>query len=562
MASLETTETADESPRWRWAALLVCAGLAVFYTWPFAIHPGSTIAAMIGGDVSISISKFMVYAEEGINPFARTTLKTIGWPDGVGTTPGIDLVSFPSALYLLGGAHTIGSIATHGFLALFGYLLTAAVTAAFVAQVTRSWRAGLVAGVAYGFASHMTIVVWAASTYAHMWLFVLPMWAFWRLSLEPSRRRALIAGAVAVPGVFWTPYFALHVSLVGAACLAVFLAVGAGALAERARLAGLSTLPWLASVAVYYAMGKATNFADVPVRESPDFFEQSAHPLMYLVPGSFSPLWGDGPPTWLAEQVPRAAGANLYLGWSVLLLGLVAQVTVVGPWLRDRKPDGPALAGLMGFAVAAACFVFSLPPKVWGSRIPMPSSLIFEVEPALRAGQRMVMPLMAGTAVLAGLGAWWLIGRLRGRPALAALATALLAAVVLVDIRITPPGQWSRTSPPSEALAKLKQAPDGIVIHYLTNGLLDAPSMRACFVQPEHEKVMANACAILGRSPRLVAWQDMQLCDALADERRQGIRYVIADWSRPDVEQCFKDGKPGRYRVVARDDQVTVLEFI
>jgi hypothetical protein len=191
----------------------------------------------------------------------------------------------------------------------------------------------------------------------------------------------------------------------------------------------------------------------------------------------------------------------------------------------------------------------------------MPSAAIFAVEPALRAGQRFVMPLMGGTAVLAGLGAWWLLGRVRGRALVGGALALLLAAAVLVDIRISPVGAWSRTSPPSPALAVLKKQPKGVVIHYLQNGLLDAPSMRACFVQPEHGMVMANACAINGRSPRLVHFQDTFVCDALVEERKLGIRYVIVDNFHPEIVDCFKEAKLGPSRLVARDDQLTVMEF-
>lgn len=552
---------ATESRIWRVLVPLAFLALTAYWTWPFPIHPGSTIPAMIGGDVSISISKFQTLALEGVNPFERTLMRTVQWPDGVGTTPGIEFVSILSALWLFGTAHTIGAVAGHGLLAAGGHLLTALVTYGFVSAVTGSRRAGLVAGAAYGFASHMSIVVWAASTYGHMWLFILPMWGFWRLAQEPGAKRALLAGASAAPAIFWTPYFALHVTVVGAACLLVFLAVGDAPAARRLKLAGLSIAPWLATVAVYVAIGLATKFSDVPARQTQDFFEQSAHPYMYLVPGWFSSLWGQGPAEWTAARVPRAAGVNLYLGWSVLLLGLVAVAAVLVPALRRRTWSGPAIAGLMGLSVAAWCFIFSLPPKVLDSRVPLPSSLIFEVEPALRAGQRFVMPLMAGTAVLAGIGAWVLLRRFGARP-LAGAAIALgLTAVVLADIKIEPAGAWSRTSPPSRALAELEERPPAPAIHYMVNGLLDSPSMRACFVQPEHGKVIANGCAIGGRSPRLTAWQDTPVCEALVDQRKIGIRYVIVDNSRPDVIACFDDAELPRSELVARDEQVTVIEW-
>ena len=54
-----------------------------------------------------------------------------------------------------------------------------------------------------------------------------------------------------------------------------------------------------------------------------DAYVQSAHPLMYLIPG-YASIGRTGLDTWLAQTVPRARYVNLYLGWSVLVLAMIA----------------------------------------------------------------------------------------------------------------------------------------------------------------------------------------------------------------------------------------------
>lgn len=89
--------------------------------------------------------------------------------------------------------------------------------------------------------------------------------------------------------------------------------------------------------------------------------------------------------------------------------------------------------------MAVAAFAWSLPPvvDVAGLGVPTPARLTLEAAPALRAGQRFVMLVMAGVAVLAGLGA------ARGSAAA--------------------PARSRRSS--SSALAALRDAPDGAAIH-------------------------------------------------------------------------------------------------
>jgi hypothetical protein len=538
--------------------------LAAAITWPWLIHPGSTLVGPLGGDVSTSIVKWETLARTGTFPFTNGTTTAIDWPSGLATTPGLDLASVLSALPLWLGSLAFGAVATHGLEAVLGYLLTATVTFLFVRRVTRSTGAGLVAGVAYGFFPQMRLVVFAATTYSHMWLFILPLWGFWNLTQVPTRRSARLAGLTLLPAVFWTPYFALHAGVISVSCM-IALAVLAPRVGVRRGLLGQVLLVWLPIAAVYVAIGLATSFHDVPSRAAADAYSQSAHPLMFVWPG-FSSIWGTSVDSKLVELVPRASAANLYLGVSVLLLGCIGVVDQVRRRASWRVEGSPLLspvtaATLLALAAVAGCFLCSLPPHVLGGRIPMPDALISAVVPALRAGQRFVMPLMAGVSVLAGLGAYALLRRTP--PALRAPLAIGLAAIVVLDLWAHPPGANQVAPTPTPAIHALARAPDAPAVEINARGVYGGLPQRACFMQWTHNKPLFNNCGFGTPPPAQYALASMPMCPFLNTLHARGLRYVIVDLpSPPNVSECFAPGRPlAASTVLASDGSVRVWQL-
>ena len=530
------------------------AALAV--TWPWALHPTSTLIGPVGGDVSSSVAKWNAIAEAGVIPFAKETISTIGWPVGMPTQPGLDSVSFLSTMWFWLGALTIGAVASHSLLGVVGFTLTALVTFLCVRRVTGSAWAGVVAGVAYGFFPHMYGVAYAATTYTWMWLLILPIWAFWELARDPSARRALTAGLAMLPAAFWTPYFAIHAGVISVACLGVLLVVAPRVGLAR-RLLALTALPWAAGAVAYVAIGFATSFADVPTRDAGDAYQQAAQPLMFVMPGAGS-IWPDSLTRELVHIVPRARDANLYVGISVLVLAAIAIVAALRRWRarrsEDRRLEPTEVAILLAIAVVVASALCSLPPKVAGGHIPMPSLLIHETVPALRAGQRFVMPLMAGLAVLAGIGADVLLRRLSGRRA-TALAVVLVAAVG-VDLSARFPGMNGRLPEAGPAIEALARAPDAPAIHLTVAGAFAGIPQRGCILQETHHKPLFNNCG-WGTIPE-ASWElgvRLSMCDMLEELRRRGLRYVIVDLPIPsNIGQCFAPkGRLVRATLLAED---------
>jgi hypothetical protein len=533
---------------WTVGPIAVLAILAIVATYPVIVAPGSTVTSILGFDVSSSIAKFAAIVREGTTPFSGGRLESIGFPFGIPNTPGLDTASVLSALWLWLGSATVGAIAIHSLTSLLGLFLTGAVTFLFVRSITGSAVAGLVSGVAFGFFPHIRLLAGAAQTYTWMWLYILPLWAFTELIRRPSRGRALIAGASTLPALFWTPYYTYHVLVQALACgiVALVLLARREGVREALYRIALAAVPVLAGVAAYLAIGVATSFADAPERAAADLYTQSSHPLMYVIPGTTAWLWGEGPYETLVDVVPRAAGTNSYLGISVLLLGAVGAGWVIGRVLRAgwrRRADGPRsgppppamlVAGCLALALAAFAFVWSLPPTVGiaGLDIPTPTRLTEAVAPSLRAGQRFVMPLMAGVAVLAGIGTARLLRPLS--PRVGAVAGLALAAVVALDLVAIPNVRVSDV-PPSHALAALRAAPAGAAIHYqdpIWGSMVEGAIARPCVFQTQHDHPLVNSCNLTSE-PNVLGFQvdvsDPASCAVLDGLRANGVRYVIAD---------------------------------
>jgi len=405
----------------------------------------------------------------------------------------------------------------------------------------------------------MYSLIGSNQTYVHMWLYILPIWAFWELAAHGySDRRVGLAIASIVPGVFWTPYYTFHLFLVGGVCLVVALAylwkragwrqaVGVGA---------VTAIVWEVVFVVYRLIGFSTSATLIPTRTMAEIYNQSASPWMYVLPGKFS--WGMTDDPLLVHLVPRTGWTNLYLGLSVLALAAVGVVVV---W-RARRRVGEALewraAAVLGLVVAAACFAFSLPPtfRLGHWKLPTPNYVIAHVEPALRAGQRLVMPLMAGVVVLAALGAWSLLRRLRGRARWAAAGVMLV--VLGADLWALPPDDTTRilTYPSMVALAREPKAP----VAFFENGsLLPSYPQVPCLLQHEFNKPLINDCG-LGRSALLGAIVDngTPLCEQIAKIRAVGTRYLVTAPHDAGVEACLSEAQATE-RIVAQDATYRVI---
>lgn len=546
--------------------------LAIAVTFPFAIHPQQTLTAPLCCDVAGSASKFQTLNAEHRSPFQVAHLVTVGYPAGITTQPGVDRVAFVNTAFLWLTSLLFGAVTAIGLLTILGYWLTALLTYLFVRRLTGSNEAGLVAGLAYGFFPHMYLMASAAPTYTHMWMLLLPIWGWFELAIKPTMRRGLLSGFAPVPAMVWTPYFALHVAVITAACLVV---AGVWAALTKTLHRGV-LLPAAVAIGIPIVAGAAlfsvlalSHQSGVPARSVEDAFQESAHPLMFLIPG-FGSIWGARPYELLVRLVPRAAFANLYIGITVLAMSLIAVATALSVVVRRRTSALASpfvLATAMASAIVLACFLFSLPPHLSGIGIPMPDLIVIKLQPAFRAGQRFVMPLMAGMAVLTGLGVSGILRRIAS-PLPALLVVVVIALAVGLDLfarhldGVTLRPDAVETIPTSPALAMLGTQPPGPTFEFVDHTRVSSiANINPCLLQPQHHQTLVDTCNMGPGTSDYIRWDASRSCDSFSDMRDKGIRYVIVDRVMAALTACDLDAAAGPVQKIAADDLVVVFRL-
>jgi hypothetical protein len=530
---------------------LLAVGALVFFTcyasivtFPYIKDPVHITIAPLGGDVDNSIAFYEALVGSHANPFFATNVPWIGYPTGPANNVGVDRVSFLSVTLLWVGTRVLGAIAAHSLLSFLGLILTAFFTFWLVWRATRSALAGVVAGFIFGFSPIAVALAGSNMVYVNMWILLIPLWAFWRLVTQQAARNWVVIAAMSVvPGVFWTPYFMLHSLVVGASCLAV---AGYYILRQKGRERALLTafvigLCWALLLFVYRFIGLHSPSTVVPSRTMAEIYQQSAQPLMFLLPGLWS--WGihDGN-SLLVHLLPRARGLNLYVGLSTLALAGSGLVLLTRRRPKKSAPGSPVpdarVAAMMAGMAAVACVAFSLPPVYhFGPlKLPTPNYLVATAVPALRAGQRFDMPLVGCLAVLAGIGAWLLLCRLapKWRP----VAAAGMLIVIGLDLWALPPG-WVTTIPRYHSLLAIRNQPSAPVAWFEKNSLVIGLPQVPCLLQEQYNKPLVNDCG-LGYTPQYGLMLSRPLCEQITQLAAKGTRYVVL--TRNDdqkVRQCL-----------------------
>lgn len=523
-------------------------------TYPFATDPGSILTAPMASDTMSSVVRYGAIVHEHINPFTASHMTSIAQPDGIANNVGVNRVSFLSVLYLWLTSLLFGPIAAHSLETFLGYLLTAFITFLFIRSATKSAAVGVIAGLMYGFWPQMLSLGRAAPTYTHMWLFILPMWAFWLLITEGiNRKRVVLAALSVVPAIFWTPYFAFHIALVGSSCLVVAAIVLSQRIGYKKTLLpiGIIAGSWIAIYGSYYLLGLTGSANDIPVRAASDAYQQSANPLMYILPGEFS-TWGHGLNQMLVAHIPRALHTSLYVGISTLALAIFGLVDSLrrGKLAKSKINNELQPVVYMACLVAFICFIFSLPPSITiaGHVMDLPDSLVARHVPALRAGQRLVMPLMGALVMLAAIGIFWLANHFTGRVKYVVLA--VVACVICLDLWAPTPDS-SVSVVPSPAITSLKSQPSGRVAQYQASSLVGYPAQTFCAMEMYHQKPIINDCG-LGRSDvnpalpskHLAQIITLPLCEQVSGLKKLAVRYVIVATNDRAVLHCYQGQKP------------------
>lgn len=546
------------------SVVFLAATLAI--TYPFIRSPHNTLTAPLASDTMSSVIQYDALDREHLNPFTADTFKTIAQPDGVPSNAGVNRVSFLSTLFLWGGTLLFGAITAHSLEAITGFFFTALVTFLFIRKVTSSNAIGLISGLVYGFWPQMLTLGRAAPTYTHMWLFILPLWAFWSLATKGIERRRVVLAALSImPAIFWTPYYAFHIFLVGITCLTIAF-IYLYKLAKLRPLVlsfGLIFGTWVVAYCLYYLIGTTASADDIPTRTIDEAYQQSASPLMYLLPGEYS-WWGKALYESLITAIPRATQTSLYIGMGTALLCLTAAVALVKRIdIGHLHPSKEAkLTICMGLSVVLVCFAFSLPPTLtlFGANIPTPNHLVVSYVPALRAGQRLVMPLMAGALLTASMCMFLIVKKYHGIARYIVLA--VLGLILAVDLWSPAPNSATQVKS-SPAILSLKEMPDGRVAQYQEGSLVGYPAQTFCLMEMYHQKPIVNDCG-LGRSGidpstpshELAKIVPLAICDQFQALKKIKTRYVIIPTRDKQVLACL-----GQQKTLLRDSNYKIYEL-
>jgi hypothetical protein len=482
--------------------LLASFALAVFLTWPLALHLGTRIYGPPGDSTAEIYNLWSFTHGDGLDILGvsheTATGAPFGWDQGNGVNVQRLWYMFPAYL----AAKVIGEIAAFNLIVLSGLALSGAAMYGLVRSLVRGPVSPFVAawaGFVYVVFPWHVLKAAGHAGLTHIEGFPLLLLAVLVWFRSPTLLRAT-AVALAT-AILWLT--SGYYGVAGMVALCVLLPVAA--VSHRRRL-GTRT----AAARAGMVFGQAVLVALVVVvlgrlghintgyfigRSPDDLLAYGARPWEYLLPAYANPHFGTA--SWL---VPRLHGSNfaessLYVGWATILLA--------GGWLlwalvaRRRLGSDESFVAVGFTAVVAAALLFSLPSPIPHTSIPTPSRLVWEVASQFRVPTRFQALLMAALVSLAALA-------LAGISRKALAASRSWAAVVAVcavfglvswfELSVASPGLTAVNAPPPEYLA-LRKAPPGIVAEYPLVALDEARNSDYLFWRRVHGRRLLNGAS-------------------------------------------------------------------
>ena len=550
-------------------ALAFYVAMALYVTWPWILHPGSTLFGISGGDLTGGVAPYQQFANQLHPPFIPGRIDAFNAPEGLVLTWSLYLagVGSSAALWLLSVA--FGAVAAFGVMAVCGFALSAFAMFLLVRHITDHPGASFAVGLAYGFWPYTYTTGWTWPHYIQLWVFVLLTWRMLVVAENPTLRNGFWAGLAALFAMTWIQYNWLLggvlfltlsvVALVYSAIKRQFLYQVSAQLLAGTMIA--------VSIGAILLTARLDGYAGVPVRSAGDSIVNSARPAEYVVPGPLHPIFGSLTSGWIARHFSGPAGhppssatySAIYLGIPLLLFAAVGALWVLRPlWRRPSRwrGDRREFAGIAALAVGVTAFIFSLPPEItiFGHNVPTPYYVVNQLTTVFRVAERFSTILMLAVCVLAGLALTRLLGG--RRIAFQCLAIGFVSVVFAVDLTAIPKPRATRTAvaPIYQALAR---QPRGIVAEYplapqdlAVNNEALRPDM------PQHPSFTGYDPGSLSESRK----DELSFLGAprtAPDLAAYGVRYVIADagdvprHTPPGLRRIVEAGGSVLYRVTA-----------
>jgi hypothetical protein len=396
----------------------------------------------------------------------------------------------------------------------------------------------------------------------HAWLYILPIFAFLNLISKHSRKNVILAIASVVPGVFWTPYMMFHTVLIGTCLLTMYIYLLRKREGAKTGLTYLCLflVCWLSLLALYFILGTSTQYSDVPARTLQEIYEQSLHPLMLVLPPVYT-WWGHEGNKLLVSLVPRANSTNLYIGISTVLLAMLSAILLLRQKFNLTK-SGKNLM-IVSWLILLLCFVFSLPPTIHILiDIPTPSSLIANYVPSLRAGQRLVMPIMVMMLIIASAAVAYTDAYWKGNLKMKFGTFLIFILFVAFDLSIKPP-ELTAPLPKSSVSETIKKSPAGLVAQYINGSLTGDPSQTPCKFYLIHKHPIINYCGLEINYPKgqLQTIHQLNLL-GINEQSKQlkklGVDYIIIENEQNNLIKYYSSGDSG-YKFQYRDPTHTLF---
>lgn len=512
------------------AVVLAVAGLvAVLITWPVATAFSTTVVGGSGApsdtmgywwDIwnnrrnGLDLWGAAVHDQIGF-PFGRPLLGSGNLLLGVFTIPAFIIASFASAA------------ATLNALVLAGIALTGASMYLLIRWLGLGIGIAAWAGVAFMLAPYEMFRAAGHAPLAHMEWAPLLLMAGIAWVVRPTWRRALLLAGATLFGWLSNPYYGAMAGVVVVVILVVglVLLIRRGGGARRVASAMGAAAGWLIAIVaipVGLLIRASSGATEAVTRQEIELELYGARIWDYFIPP---------PGTWLASGLVGPGGIDpqhspggertVFLGWVVVLLGLAGIALAIRARKHLPQPLGIAIAIALPVAIVAGIFSLASPTRLWGLELAMPSSLIFEYLPYLRAWARFGAVVLAAVLVVAAIGLFLIV---RGRSKLwgyswIAAALVLTAAEMplappigagpplLVDGRApedVPVWQWLRDNrqgePVIETPAFTREDNDRVYmggqtvhLHPLANGGLNERSAAADFTEEFGDPVLGGA---------------------------------------------------------------------
>jgi len=582
---------ADKLELWLspWRVAGITAAVTVIYTLPLVFSFNSAVLGKFSeyyGDIFSGLWEFWVSKHQLLD------LKTSPFDYQVLAGPYSSywfsaLAAHKYPVLMVPVTALFGKIASLNLFVLSGYILNAFFTYLLVRHLTRRQLPGLVSGLIVAFCPYM----WARSI---VHLDLAPVWPLPLLIhtlLLFDQRRTLARALLFIPAffafhVFCSAYYYLFIPILFGSYLLIrfidaFVFDFSRGRAVRGAFSRITPRQWilagvivaaLIAVAVvlykYYLAREAAGLVR-PIHWQERFKLSWAN---YLLPGVDHPIFGEQT-RGIVPIRRNVTESTAYLGWVPLLLALWGLRRASAKW-----------QAWMMVVIACLAISFTLGPhlSIGSLTLPMPSLLLHQFAPFIRAIGRYSIFAHLSMAVLAGYGVAELADKCRNNFNLGLLLAGIFlfgAIEYLHPLQITPIASKPENSPPIyQRIASLD--PEVTIFEYPPTAVTGLALDYYIYFQTIHQKRLFNRHFNTNTIPEeyLPFWQDLDYPGAICDPnnvallRYFGVDYVAyhdlsgtaarplpaADLSRVQgLELVGSFDKDALYRVVA--EPATVL---